>query len=97
MSQRPVKKKKTLQTPTKLIQSIPPPPSYHPLPYCQINRSPIIRIPTGLKTDSYSLFKLFITDKHFETIASNTNEYAKSKEAGNSGKRAWRPTSATEI
>jgi hypothetical protein len=91
------KEKQTIQTPTELIQSIPPPPRYHPLPYCQINRSPIVRITTGIKTDPYSLFKLFITDKHFETIASNTNKYAKSKEAGSCGKRSWWPTTANEI
>jgi hypothetical protein len=97
MSQRPTKKKRTLLSPTKLIESIPPPPSYHPLPYREINRPPEVRLPIGVETDPYSLFKLFITDKHFETIASNTNAYAKSKEAGTSGKRPWWPTSASKI
>jgi hypothetical protein len=65
--------------------------------YCQINRPPTVHIPTGVETDPYSLFKLFITDQHFETIAFNTNEYAKSKEASSNGKRTWWPTSAYEI
>jgi hypothetical protein len=97
MSQRPKKKKKAIQTPAKPVQPIPPPPSYQPLPYCQINRSPTVHVPIDAKTDPYSLFKLFITNQHFESIAFNINKYAKSKEAGGSGKQTWWPTSATEI
>jgi hypothetical protein len=87
MSQRPSKKARTIQTPTELIQSIPPPPNYQPLPYCQINRPPKVHISTDIETDPYSLFKLFITDQHFETIAFNINQYAKFKKAGSNGKR----------
>ena len=92
MPKRPTKRIKTeripTQTPTELINSIPPPPDYVPLSYRQISRSPVVHIPLNSKTNPYSLFKLFVTDKHFETIAVNTNEYAKSKEAGSEGKRS---------
>lgn len=56
------------QTPAELIESIPPPPDYDTLPYLQINRRPEARLPIGTETDPYSLFKLFLTNKHFETI-----------------------------
>jgi hypothetical protein len=62
MPQRPVKKRKIAQTPTELIESIPPPPDYYPLPYLQINRRLEVRLPIGTETDPYSLFKLFLTD-----------------------------------
>jgi hypothetical protein len=96
-SKRPTKHLKIEQTPDELINSIPPPPSYQPLPYRQISRPPTIRIPPDVATDPYSLFKLFLTDRHFEIIAINTNAYAKAKEAGTNGKRTWWPTSAPEI
>ena len=97
MPKRAAKKAKTTHTPDELISAIPPPPEYLPLPYRETARSPVIRLPPGTNTDPYSLFKLFLTDKHFETIARNTNDYAKAKDAGSAGKRAWIPTSAAEI
>jgi hypothetical protein len=89
MPQRPAKKRKIAQTPTELIESIPPPPDYHPLPYLQINRRPEVRLPIGTETDPYSLFKLFLTNKHFETITANTNKYAEANGANSDGKRTW--------
>ena len=97
MSQRPTKKQKTLLSPAELINSIPPPPCYDPLPYRQISRPPQVQLLIEVETDPYSLFKLFITDKHFDIIALNTNAYAESKQAGIEGKRTWRPTYASEI
>jgi hypothetical protein len=40
---------------------------------------------------------LFLTEAHFETIATNTNRYAEVKKAGSEKKRDWWPTSAAEI
>ena len=85
------------RTPAELIDAIPPPPNYVPLPYREIHRLPVIQLPPDTKTDPYSLFTLFITEAHFETIAANTNRYAEVKEADKNGKRAWSPTSAAEI
>lgn len=95
--QRPAKKRKITQTPTELIKAIPPPLDYYPLPYLQINRQPEVRLPEGTETDLYSLFKLFLTNKHFETIAINTNEYVKANGANSDRKRPWWPTNAVEI
>jgi hypothetical protein len=48
-------------------------------------------------TQIQSLFTLFLTEAHFETIAADTNRYAEVKKAGSEGKRPWWPTSAAEI
>jgi len=76
------------RTPAELIDAIPPPPNYKPLPYRQIHCLPTIQLPPGTETDLYSLFTLFLTKDHFETIATNTNRYAKVKGAGSDRKRA---------
>src|SRR5580700_7284339 len=85
-----------LEKPADLIAAIPPPPEYDPLPH---RENPTIELPPHLhsNTDPYGLFTLFLTEAHFETIATNTNRYAEGKGAGTTGKRAWRPTSAAEI
>ena len=85
------------RTPAELIDAIPPPPNYVPLPHRQIHRPPAIQLPLHVKTDPYSLFTLFLTEAHFEMIAANTNRYAELNNAGCEGKRIWRPTSAGEI
>jgi hypothetical protein len=85
------------RTPAELIDAIPPPPDYEPLPHRQIHRAPTIQLPLHVNRDPYSLFTLFITEAHFRTIAANTNRYAEVKKAGTEGKRAWWPTSAAEI
>lgn len=85
------------RTPAELINAIPPPPDYEPLPHRQIHRLPTVRLPPNTNTDPYSLFTLFLTKAHFETIATNTNQYTEVKKAGSEGKRAWWPTSAAEI
>src|ERR1700722_13698923 len=85
------------RTPTELIDAIPPPPDYEPLPYRQIHRAPAVQLPLHANRDAYSLFTLFLTEAHFETIAANTNQYAEVKEAGTKGKRTWWPTCAAEI
>lgn len=97
MPKGPAKKAKTVHESSDLIDAIPPPPSYCPLPYRQISRPPAIQLPPNTKTDPYSLFTLFLTEEHFETIATNTNEYAREKGAGSEGKRTWWPTSAAEV
>jgi hypothetical protein len=85
------------RTPAELIDAIPPPPDYVPLPHRQIRRLPSVQLPPNVKKDPYSLFTLFLTESHFKTIATNTNRYAELKNAGSDGKRTWRPTSAEEI
>ena len=85
------------RTPAELIDAIPPPPDYVPLPYRQIHRLPAIQLPPSTETDPYSLFTLFLTEDHFETIATNTNRYAEVKKAGSDRKRAWWPTTAAEV
>ena len=55
---------------------------------CKINRAPTIQLPLYAYKDPYSLFTLFLTEAHFETIAANTNRYAEVKKAGSEGKRA---------
>ena len=85
------------RTPAELIDAIPPPPNYDPLPHLKIQRPPTIQLPPYTDTDLYSLFTLFLTEAHFQTIAANTNRYAEVKGAGSKGKRAWWPTSAAEI
>ena len=56
-----------------------------------------MKLPIGVGADPFSLFKLFITDKHFEIIAQNMNAYAESKQAGIEGHRIWRSTCTKEI
>jgi len=85
------------RTPAELIDAIPPPPEYMPLPHRQIHRHPMLQLPPHANRDPYSLFTLFLTEAHFEVIAANTNRYAEVKEAGREGKRAWEPTSSAEI
>jgi hypothetical protein len=85
------------RTPAEVIDAIPPPPDYEPLPHRQIHRLPTIQLPPYANTDPYSLFTLFLTEAHFETIATNTNRYAEVKKAGSEKKRDWWPTSAAEI
>ena len=80
---------KTSQLPTDLINAIPSPPKYDPLLYREISRSAAVGSPLHASIDPYSLFKLFLPDKHFETIAANTNDYAKAKGASCKGKRVW--------
>lgn len=84
-------------TPAEVIDAIPPPPDYAPLPYREIHRPPTIQLPAYANTDPYSLFTLFLTEAHFETIAANTNRYGLLKNADSDGKRAWWPTSAAVI
>jgi hypothetical protein len=85
------------RTPAELIDAIPPPLDYEPLPHRQIHRLPTIQLPPYANTDPYSLFTLFLTEAHFETIATNTNRYAEVKKVGSEKKRDWWPTSAAEI
>ena len=93
----PVAKKPKLEA-DKLIKQIPPPPAYDPLPFRQLARAGIPQLPAGLlNTDPYSLFTLFLTEQDFETIARNTNLYAKARDAGKAGKKPWWPTSAPEV
>lgn len=97
----PPSKKQKLDVANTLIQSIPPPPDYEPLPYRDLQRAGTPNLPPDLpphaSSDPYSLFTLFFTESHFETIARNTNQYAKARQAGKPGKRAWWPTSAAEV
>jgi hypothetical protein len=88
-----------LEKPADLIVAIPPPPEYDPLPHRENPRQPTIELPPSLHSniDLYGLFILFLTEAHFETIATNTNRYAEGKGAGTTRKHAWKPTSATEI
>src|SRR5580700_12183095 len=88
---------KPLEKPADLIAVIPPPPEYDPLPYRENPRQATIELPLHSNTDPYSLFILFLTEAHFEMIATNTNRYAESKGAGGIGKRIWKPTYAAEI
>jgi hypothetical protein len=84
----------------ELIRKIPPPPSYDPLPYRHLSRAGTAQLPASLPkphTDPYSLFTLFLTEKHFETMARNTNLYVKARNAGKPGTRPWWPTSAPEV
>jgi hypothetical protein len=67
--------------PADLIAAIPPPPDYEPLPLRNDPRQPIVELPLHANNDPYSLFTLFLTEAHFETIATNTNRYAESKGA----------------
>jgi Transposase IS4 len=103
---RPSKKAKLSHTPKPLekpysqckpIAAIPPPPNYDPLPHRDNYRPPTIELPPHSNIDLYSLFTLFLTETHFETIATNTNRYAESKGAGIVGKCIWKPTCAAEI
>jgi hypothetical protein len=85
------------RTPAELIDAIPPPLDYIPLLHRQTNRAPSIQLPPHANKDLYSLFTLFLTEAHFETIAAHTNRYAEVKKAGSNRKRAWWPTNAAEI
>jgi hypothetical protein len=72
----------------ELVDAIPPPPDYVPLPHRQTNRAPSIQLPPHANKDPYSLFTLFLTEAHFETIGAHANRYAEVKKAGSEGKRA---------
>ena len=76
------------RTPAELIDAIPPPPEYVPLPHRRTYRSPTIQLPPHANRDPYSLFTLFLTEAYFETIAANTNRYTEIKKVGREGKRA---------
>ena len=77
----PAPKKQKLDVANNLIKSIPPPPSYNPLPYRDLQRAGTPNLPADLPPksyrDPYSLFTLFLTKSHFETIIRNTNLYIK--------------------
>ena len=95
---KPLKGVLPKRSPAELINAIPPPPEYVPLPYRQIQRPPLVQLPPQhVKRDPYSLFTLYLTEAHFETITANTNRYAEVKKAGSDRKRLWRQTSAVEI
>jgi len=84
-------------TRVELIDTIPLPPEYMPLPHRQIHRHPMLQLPPHTNRDSSSLFTLFLTEAYFEIIAANTNRYAEVKEAGRAGNGAWEQTSSAEI
>ena len=104
---RPNKRAKSSNTPkplnnpysnytiAELIAAILLPPEYEPLPYRDEYRPPTIELPIDINTDPYSLFTLFLTEAHFETIAINTNRYAEKKEGPK--RRTWILTNAAEI
>jgi hypothetical protein len=77
------------RTPAELIDAIPPPPDYVPLPHRQINCAHSIQLLPHANKDPYSIFTLFLTEAHFETIAAHTNRYAEITKAGSEGKRVW--------
>jgi len=97
----PAAKKPKLDLVNELISRIPQPPSYDPLPYRQLSRAGTAKLPADLLPtsygDPYSLFTLFLIEKHFDTIARNTNLYAEARDAGKPGKRLWWPTNALEV
>src|SRR5947208_2627278 len=97
MVEEPAAKKPKLAVADELINSIPPPPHYNSLPYRHLRRAGTAQLPAGLPPKSYrDPYNLFLTEKHFDTIARNTNCYAKARNARGPGKRAWWPTSAPE-
>jgi hypothetical protein len=58
---------------------------------------PKIELPPGVNIESlYSLFTLFFSDDLIALLSSNTNKYAKAKNAGQSG-REWHETTASDI
>src|ERR1700722_12924997 len=81
--------KRTLE---ELINAIPPPPHYEPLPHREVQRPPAIQLPSDTNADPYGLFTLFLTESESEMIARNTNRYAEIKGAASDGKRTWWPT-----
>src|SRR5437764_12862440 len=91
-------KKRSPRTAAEVITAIPTPPKFLPLPHASNPRSANVMLPPDINSgDPYTLFTLFLTEKHFETIATNTNTYAALSGAGQPGKRAWRETTAAEI
>lgn len=101
MAIKPAVKKPKLSVADGLIRLIPPPPHYDPLPYRHLLRAGTTQLPVDLPTksygDPYSLFTLFLTEKHFNTITKNINYYAKTRNAGGPNKRPWWPNSASEV
>jgi hypothetical protein len=64
------------RTPAELIDAIPPPPDYEPLPYRQIHHAPTVRLPLHANRDAYSLFMLFLTEAHCNRGSpGNTDSY----------------------
>jgi hypothetical protein len=58
---------------------------------------PTIELPPEVKIESpYSLFALFFSDDLIALLSSNTNKYAKTKHAGQSG-REWHKTTTSDI
>src|SRR4051794_40347339 len=91
-------RKRQSRTATQVIAAIPPLPEFAPLLHAQSLHQAVVTIPPYIDSgDAYTLFTLFITEKHFIDIATNTNSYARSHEAGKLGKRSWRDTLASEI
>jgi hypothetical protein len=58
---------------------------------------PTIELPPEVNIESpYSLFALFFSDDLIALLSSNTNKYAKAKNAGQSG-REWHETTISDI
>jgi hypothetical protein len=74
---RPTKEAKLSHTPSPNLRC--KPTILMALLYRDKPRQPTIKLPQNTNTNLYSLFILFLTEAHFETIVSNTNRYIQSK------------------
>ena len=84
------KKEETKRNLTQILREI---PHYQDVVFEPLRMaetfSPTIELPPGVNTENpYSLFSLFFSEDLIGLLSSNTNKYAKAKNAGQSG-REW--------
>ena len=94
----PVSKEETRPNLTQLLREIPQyqDVAFEPLKMAEPFPSSL-DLPLGINIESpYSLFSLFFSEELVALLSSNTNKYAKTKNAGQSG-REWHDTTASEI
>lgn len=85
--------------PTEL-SNLPSPPFFQPFYHPSPEHGRQINLPNDFAIKNakpISFFNLLFTGEDFETLAINTNSYAISKNAGEGGRRRWRPTNAAEL